>query len=83
MLNRSEGDDELGPSVQRERLLAGLRYLLVDEYQDVNADHYALISAVAGRTLSSEEDKLLLSPGWPNVLSRLREGSYQSVLGAF
>lgn len=60
MLNRSEGDDELGPSVQRDRLLAGLRYLLVDEYQDVNADHYALISAVAGRTLNSEEDKLSL-----------------------
>jgi ATP-dependent DNA helicase RecQ len=60
MLKRSEGDDELGPSVQRDRLLAGLRYLLVDEYQDVNADHYALISAVAGRTLTSEEDKLSL-----------------------
>lgn len=60
MLKRAEGDDELGPSVQRDRLLAGLRYLLVDEYQDVNADHYALISAVAGRTLNSEEDKLSL-----------------------
>lgn len=60
MLKRAEGDDELGPSVQRDRLLAGLRFLLVDEYQDVNADHYALISAVAGRTLNSEEDKLSL-----------------------
>ncbi len=60
MLKRSEGDDELGPSVRRDRILAGLRYLLVDEYQDVNSDHYALISALAGRTLKSEEDKLSL-----------------------
>lgn len=60
MLRRAEGNDELGASVQRDRLLAGLRYLLVDEYQDINGSHYALISAVAGRTLKSEEDKLSL-----------------------
>ncbi|WP_295401471.1 ATP-dependent helicase [uncultured Thiocystis sp.] len=44
----------------RDRLLAGLRFLLIDEYQDINGDHYDLISAVAGRTLQSEEDRLSL-----------------------
>ena len=56
-----QGDDAgVGASVQRERLLAGLRHLLVDEYQDINEDHYALISAVAGHKLPGEEDRLSL-----------------------
>ena len=33
---------------QRARLLAGFRWILVDEYQDVAADQYELISALAG-----------------------------------
>ena len=44
----------------RTRLLAGFRWILVDEYQDVGPDEYALISALAGRTLSEEDDKLSL-----------------------
>jgi len=59
-LRKAEQGDEIGPSIQRDRILAGLRYLLVDEYQDINGDHYDLISALAGRTLNSEEDKLSL-----------------------
>ena len=59
-LRKAEQGDEIGPSVHRDRILAGLRYLLVDEYQDINGDHYDLISALAGRTLNSEEDKLSL-----------------------
>lgn len=59
-LRKAEQGDDVGPSVHRDRILAGLRYLLVDEYQDINADHYDLISALAGRTLNSEEDKLSL-----------------------
>lgn len=59
-LRKSEQGDEMGPSIQRDRVLSGLRFLLVDEYQDINGDHYALISALAGRTLNSEEDKLSL-----------------------
>ena len=31
---------------------------LVDEYQDIGADQYELISALAGRTLSDEDNKL-------------------------
>ena len=39
---------------------AGLRFLLVDEYQDINGEHYELICAVAGRTLQTEEDRVSL-----------------------
>ncbi|MDR1349385.1 MAG: RecQ family ATP-dependent DNA helicase [Zoogloeaceae bacterium] len=53
-------DDIAAPSLARDRLLAGLRFLLVDEYQDINADHYNLISALAGRTLQTEEDRLAI-----------------------
>ncbi|WP_018989344.1 RecQ family ATP-dependent DNA helicase [Aromatoleum toluclasticum] len=52
--------DGVGPSIVRDRLLAGLRFLLVDEYQDINGDHYELVSAVAGRTLQTEEDRVSL-----------------------
>ena len=53
-----DGDDET--SLARDRLLAGLRFVLVDEYQDINGDHYALISALAGRSLQAEHDRLSL-----------------------
>ena len=45
---------------RRERLLAGFRWILVDEYQDIGPDEYALISALAGRTLEDEDGKLTL-----------------------
>ena len=45
---------------RRERLLAGFRWILVDEYQDIGAEEYALISALAGRTLDDEAGKLTL-----------------------
>ena len=45
---------------QRTRLLAGFRWILVDEYQDIGSDQYDLISALAGRTLADEDDKLSL-----------------------
>ncbi|RKT38000.1 RecQ family ATP-dependent DNA helicase [Thiocapsa rosea] len=59
-LNRSDEGNGIGASVARDRMLAGLRFLLVDEYQDINGDHYELISALAGRTLQAEEDRLSL-----------------------
>lgn len=34
---------------QRDRLLGGFRWVLVDEYQDIGPEQYALISAIAGR----------------------------------
>ncbi len=45
---------------QWERLLHGFRWILVDEYQDINGDQYELISALAGRTIEDEAGKLTL-----------------------
>ncbi len=45
---------------QRDRLLAGFRWMLVDEYQDIGPDQYELICALAGRTLNEDEGKLSL-----------------------
>jgi len=45
---------------QRDRLLAGFRWILVDEYQDIGAEQYELISALAGRTLADDHGKLTL-----------------------
>ena len=45
---------------RRDRLLAGFRWILVDEYQDINADQYDLISALAGRTLAEDAGTLTL-----------------------
>ncbi|MCG3135182.1 MAG: ATP-dependent DNA helicase Rep [Planctomycetes bacterium] len=50
----------------RERLLAGYRHVLVDEYQDVDEAQYELISAVAGRRGSSgarENPAVLMAVG--------------------
>jgi ATP-dependent DNA helicase RecQ len=45
---------------QRDRLLAGFRWILVDEYQDIGADQYRLISAIAGRSRQDDDAKLTL-----------------------
>ena len=44
----------------REQLLAGFRWILVDEYQDVGLEQYELISALAGRTLNDPDGRLSL-----------------------
>ena len=59
-LLRGEGLEPEEADEQRERLLAGFRWILVDEYQDIDADQYALISALAGRTLEDGDRKLTL-----------------------
>ncbi len=55
--------DELEPEEAEEsrtRLLAGFRWILVDEYQDIGDDEYRLISALAGRTASDADTRLTL-----------------------
>ena len=47
----------------RDSLLAGYRYILVDEYQDIDQDQYALIAALAGRTLDRDEQLSLMAVG--------------------
>jgi ATP-dependent DNA helicase RecQ len=45
---------------QRDRLLAGFRWILVDEYQDIGRGQYELISALAGRTRPDADGRLSL-----------------------
>ena len=59
-LLRGKGLPPEEADIQRERLLAGFRWILVDEYQDIDQDQYDLISALAGRTLEDEDSKLTL-----------------------
>ncbi len=59
-LLRGEGLEPEEADEQRERLLAGFRWILVDEYQDIGPDQYELISALAGRTLEDEDGKLTI-----------------------
>ena len=59
-LLRGEGLEPEEADEQRERLLAGFRWILVDEYQDIGKDQYVLISALAGRTLKDDDRKLTL-----------------------
>ena len=59
-LLRGEGLPPDEADENRARLLAGFRWILVDEYQDIGLDQYELISALAGRTLAEEDDKLSL-----------------------
>ncbi len=50
------------PDAVRARLLAGYRHILVDEYQDIDADQYRLVAAIAGRR-ADEEALTLLAVG--------------------
>ena len=45
---------------QRDALIQGYRWILVDEYQDIGPEEYALISAVAGRSLEDPDLRLSL-----------------------
>ncbi|OUD11020.1 helicase [Marivivens niveibacter] len=55
-----EGLSKSEAEAQREALIQGYRWILVDEYQDIGAEEYALISAVAGRSLEDADQKLSL-----------------------
>ena len=59
-LLRGEGLPPDEADEYRSRLLAGFRWILVDEYQDIGPDQYELISALAGRTLTEEDDRISL-----------------------
>ena len=59
-LLNAEGLSKSEAEAQREALIQGYRWILVDEYQDVGPEEYALISAVAGRSLEDVDLKLSL-----------------------
>ncbi len=44
----------------RDKLLQGYRYILVDEYQDIDAAQYELISALTGRAQGDKDAKLTI-----------------------
>lgn len=59
-LLKGEGLPQEEAGEQRDRLLAGFRWILVDEYQDIGPEQYELISALAGRTLHDVDRRLSL-----------------------
>ena len=59
-LLRGDGLDKAEAEALRDTLIQGYRWLLVDEYQDVGAEAYALISAVAGRSLDDPDLRISL-----------------------
>ncbi len=55
-----EGLSRVEAEAQRDALIQGYRWILVDEYQDIGPEEYALISAVAGRSLEDPDLRLSL-----------------------
>ncbi len=53
-LTRSEAE------ARREAMIPGYRWILVDEYQDIGPEEYALIAAVAGRSIKDPDLRLSL-----------------------
>ncbi len=49
------------PARQREELLMGLKYLLIDEYQDIDEDQYEFIAALVGKREPDDEVKMYLT----------------------
>ncbi|PRX09512.1 UNVERIFIED_ORG: ATP-dependent DNA helicase RecQ [Martelella mediterranea] len=55
-----EGLSKSEAEAQRDALIQGYRWILVDEYQDIGPEEYALIAAVAGRSLADTDLRLSL-----------------------
>lgn len=55
-----EGMSKAEAEALRATLIQGYRWILVDEYQDIGPEEYALIAAVAGRSLDEPDLKLSL-----------------------
>ena len=55
-----EGLSKSEAEAQRELLIQGYRWILVDEYQDIGPEEYALIAAVAGRSLDDPDQRISL-----------------------
>ncbi len=60
LLSAEQLETGLDEHNQRAVLLGGIEHILVDEYQDINAEQYALIAALAGKNTSDEDDRLSL-----------------------
>jgi ATP-dependent DNA helicase RecQ len=56
--DKGEGEDDLC-----EQLLRGYRYIMVDEYQDIDEMQYRLVSALSGRNAEEEGQLCILAVG--------------------
>lgn len=59
-LLNGEGLTRAEAEAQRDTLIQGYRWILVDEYQDIGPEEYALIAAIAGRSLDDPDLRLSL-----------------------
>lgn len=59
-LLNGDGLTPIEAEAQREALVQGYRWILVDEYQDIGEREYGLIAAVAGRSLEDSDLRLSL-----------------------
>ena len=59
-LLRGDGLTKPEAEALRDTLIPGFRWLLVDEYQDIGPEEYALIGAVAGRSLDDPDLRISL-----------------------
>ena len=59
-LLRGDGLTRDEAEAQRDTLIEGYRWILVDEYQDIGPDEYELIAAIAGRSTEDEDSRLSL-----------------------
>ncbi len=59
-LLNGKGLNKADAEAQRDTLIQGYRWILVDEYQDIGPEEYALIAAVAGRSLDDPDLRLSL-----------------------
>lgn len=60
LLRGEGGDPGMDAGDVRERLLARYRYILIDEYQDIDGDQYDLVSAIAGRQEADPDARIAL-----------------------
>ena len=59
-LLKGDGLSKVEAEALRDTLIEGYRWILVDEYQDIGPEEYALIAAIAGRTLDEPDLRLSL-----------------------
>ena len=59
-LLRGDGLSRDEAEAQRDTLIEGYRWILVDEYQDIGPEEYELIAAIAGRSAEDEDSRLSL-----------------------
>lgn len=60
VLLRGDGLSRDEAEAQRDTLIEGYRWILVDEYQDIGPNEYELIAAIAGRSTEDEDSRLTL-----------------------